>query len=214
MLHLILCSELGVNMSINNKAIKDAVHFLAQDSSIIILEASNAHVFIQDLSRILKISSVKIRSIVIMNLHVMDKAHQMQLYKLIMGNLDEKFILVGNVMPVAALAKICKISVMSEMEELNDKHAIVQFVKSSNMNNKEPMHDLIMRLDEEEAQKAMLALGAFFEKCLKLRKQAHVALEALIMYWHQIYGDARAGVVTYVQGLKLYWIFLGNKFFR
>lgn len=232
MLHLILCptftaisshtsasyTSTSSSNTANSKeptgALKDAIHFLTHNHHITTLYASNAHTFIQELSKILHITSVRTRALVIMNLHVMDKSHQLQLYKLLISNLNNKIILVTNVMPIAQITKLCKIHQLENDTPPSNQHDILQFVKSSNILNREPMHDLIMRLDDEEAHKALLSLGSFFEKCLLSRKQAHVALDELIMYWHQVYGDSKTGIITNIQALKLYWIFLGKHFFR
>lgn len=186
------------------------INTLAHDADQIIIQANNTYSFIQSIYKLLSTTSRKNRLIIITDIHILTKAHQIQIYKLLINYIHEQFLLISHCMPIAAIATLCKVY---HSNTIHQEHNITQYLRKNTLANRDSMHDAIMQMDDKEAQIAMQAIGHFFEKCLLMRPQAYIALDKILLYWHQIYSDHMSGLITGIQCIKLLWIFLGKHFF-
>lgn len=199
----------------NPQTMPQTIHTLSHNTEQISMQANNSYTFIQALYKTIHITSLKPRVIIITDLHILTKAHQIQLYKLLNSTIHEQFILISNCMPIAQIARICKIYNLetNNTSTHTREHSIIQYLRKNTLHNKDSMHDMIMQMDDIEAHTAMQAIGHFFEKCLLLRPQAYIALDNILLYWHQVYSDYASGLITSIQCIKLFWIYLGKHFF-
>lgn len=195
----------------NQESMLKTINTLAQYSEHIFMQANNSYSFIQELYKIIHTTSLKTRTLILTDIHILTKAHQIQLYKLLSTTAHEQFILVSNCMPIAQIALISKIYNTNIMHQ---DHSIIQYLRRNTSQNKTSMHDMIMQMDDTEAKMAMQAIGHFFEKCLLMRPQAYIALDNILLYWHQVYSDLSSGLITGIQSIKLFWIYLGKHFFE